>query len=449
MSSIDTPKANQRSGALINRDFALLWAGQWISWIGDSFFDFTLVLWIAFDLGKGKPWAPLAVSAVLITSSLATLLVGPIAGVFVDRWSKRATLRIVMLLQGLCVAFLVPATDILPLPFVPGGTVPLGVKLGMIYPLVFLVFALAQFTRPAQTALIGLIVPEADRGKASGLMQSVSSLSLLVGFVVAPILFVPFGPRWALIIDVFSFVVAFVAISLMTPQNAIVRDDATPQSSWGRDFVAGVRLTSSNRILRTVTVSFVLLMLGAGALNGVYVFFVTENLRAPVASLGAFVGLLGMGIFAGSILGNTIMQRLGAGRMFWLALVMAGFAGIVISRQTALLPALIVLVFLAFPQGLLNVALMPLLLHAAPQAMVGRASSLLNTAVMLAQLLSLATVGLLASTIFHGIHFTFAGLAFGTYDLLILFPSVMAIGAGLYARNGLRGVQLIAKLPAE
>jgi Na+/melibiose symporter-like transporter len=449
MTGISTPTADKRSGALINRDFALLWGGQWISWIGDTFFDFTLTLWIAFDLGKGKPWAPLAVSAVLITSSLATLLVGPIAGVFVDRWSKRATLRVVMLLQGLCVALLVPATDILPLPFAPSGTLPLGVKLGMIYPLVFLVFALAQFTRPAQTALIGLIVPEADRGKASGLMQSVSSFSLLVGFVFAPLIFVPFGPRWALIVDVFSFVVAFVAISLMTRQKARARDDTTPQSSWGRDFVAGLRLTSSNRILRTLIVSFALLMFGAGAFNGVYVFFATVNLHAPIASLGAFVGLLGIGILGGSILGNTIMQRLGAGRMVWSALVLLGLTGIVLSRQTAWLPALIVLFFFAFPQGLINVALTPLLLHAAPQEMVGRASSLLNTAAMLAQLLSLASVGLLASTVFHGIHFTFAGLAFGTYDLLVLFPSVMAIGVGLYARNGLRGVQLTAKRPTE
>jgi len=245
-----------------------------------------------------------------------------------------------------------------------------------------------------------------------------------------------------LIIDVFSFVVAFVAISMMTPQKARAHDDTIQQSSWRREFVAGVRLTGSNRILRTLIVSFVLLMFGGGAFNGVYVFFATENLHAPVASLGLFVGLMGIGILAGSLLGNRIMQRLGAGRMVWMALVLLGLVGIVLSRQTALLPALIVLFFFAFPQGLLNVALTPLLLHAVPKGMVGRAMSLFGMAVMLAQLLSLASVGLLASTIFHGIHFTFAGLVFGAYDLLILFPSVMAIGAGFYARNGLRGVQL-------
>ena len=90
-----------------------------------------------------------------------------------------------------------------------------------------------------------------------------------------------------------------------------------------------------------------------------------------------------------------------------------------------------------------------MLLHAAPRDMVGRVTSLFETAVMLAQLLSLASVGLLASTIFHGIHFTFAGLVFGTYDLLILLPSVLAIAAGLYARHGLRGVHLAGTRSSE
>src|SRR5262249_15433296 len=76
----------------INRNFALLWWGQAISSIGDYAWDTALVLWIATFLAKGRPWAPLAVSGVLLAAALPQIVVGPIAGVFVDRLDKRRTM---------------------------------------------------------------------------------------------------------------------------------------------------------------------------------------------------------------------------------------------------------------------------------------------------------------------------------------------------------------------
>ena len=70
MSSVETPITIRKPGLLINRNFALLWTGQSISAIGDALLDFTLALWIAFDLGRGQSWAPLAVSGVLVSSSV-------------------------------------------------------------------------------------------------------------------------------------------------------------------------------------------------------------------------------------------------------------------------------------------------------------------------------------------------------------------------------------------
>src|SRR5262249_33016569 len=82
----------RRLGPLINRDYALPWGGQLISTLGDFVFDTTLIVWIATQLAVGQPWAPLAVSGVLIAATAPFLLIGPLAGVFVDRWDKRWTL---------------------------------------------------------------------------------------------------------------------------------------------------------------------------------------------------------------------------------------------------------------------------------------------------------------------------------------------------------------------
>ncbi len=194
------------SGPLINRNFALLWSGQSISFIGDALLDFTFALWIAFDLGRGQSWAPLAVSGVLAASSVGTLVIGPISGVFVDRWDKRRTMLTVILLQAFLSATLLLFADLTPLPFFPGGHPSLEVKLVALYVVIFLVYGLAQFARAARTALIGDIVAEPDQPQASGLIETMSGLSFIIGFGVAPLLFVPFGIGIALLADALSFV---------------------------------------------------------------------------------------------------------------------------------------------------------------------------------------------------------------------------------------------------
>ncbi|HUY78076.1 MAG TPA: MFS transporter, partial [Ktedonobacterales bacterium] len=108
------------SGYLINRNFAVLWAGQALSSIGDMVFNTTLVIWIASQLARGQSWASLAVSGVLIAAAIPAFVIGPFAGVFVDRMDKR---RLMLAMDGVRVvisATLILATGVIPLPFLPG-----------------------------------------------------------------------------------------------------------------------------------------------------------------------------------------------------------------------------------------------------------------------------------------------------------------------------------------
>jgi MFS family permease len=79
---------------LVNRAFSRLWFGQAISSVGDFVFDTTLTLWIATVLLAGSRWAPEAVSGLMLCAFAfaVAVLVGPLSGVFVDRWSKRRTM---------------------------------------------------------------------------------------------------------------------------------------------------------------------------------------------------------------------------------------------------------------------------------------------------------------------------------------------------------------------
>src|SRR5436309_532993 len=118
---------------LVNRNYARLWVGQAVSLVGDFVFDTTLVLWVGVVLLRGLPYAPAAVAGLLVGVAVATLLVGPLAGVFVDRWDRRRT----MLGADLVRAGLIGALTLLA--FLPAAPVP--VTLGAIYASVLLTAA--------------------------------------------------------------------------------------------------------------------------------------------------------------------------------------------------------------------------------------------------------------------------------------------------------------------
>lgn len=444
MSSIEVTEApevmapTQKPGPLISRDFALLWAGQSISFIGDALLDFTLALWIVFDLGRGQAWAPLAVGAVMVSASVGTLLIGPIAGVFVDRWDKRRTLLSVVAVQAVATASLLAFADLAPLPFVAGGRVALDVKLVALYAVMFVVYGCAQLVRAARTALIGDLVAERDRPQASGLLETMANLSFLIGYGVAPVLFVPFGIGVALIADALSFVVAFVTILGIKAPPAARSLKPGERGSVRREFLDGLRFSLGNVVIRTLLVVFTIVLFGSGAINALFVFFLTNDLHAPQAAIGVFPVVLGIGLAIGSILGGAIARRVGLTRIFWISVLLTGICAIALSRQTSLVPGLVCGFLLGVPNGAMNVALMPLVLRVTPKAMVGRVMTVLEPAMTAAQVASVAVFGTLASTIFSGFHASVLGVAFDTYDLLILIPGVLCVLAGVIAFMGLR-----------
>src|SRR5277367_5188647 len=134
---------------LVNRDFARLWYGMAVSGLGDVVFDTTLVLWVATVLGRGQRWAPVAVSGVLLSAGAAVLIVGPLAGVFTDRWDRRR----LMLRTEVIRAVLVGGMTLLFL--LPVRALPAWAWLAIIYVVVFVVNSAGQFFSPARFAVIG------------------------------------------------------------------------------------------------------------------------------------------------------------------------------------------------------------------------------------------------------------------------------------------------------
>ena len=202
--------------AFINRNFALLWWGQAISSVGDYAWDTALVLWVATFLVAGQSWAPLAVSGVVLAATLPQIVVGPLAGVFVDRWDKRQTMITMAALQAIFAVLLVLPAANFSLPLLGHVQLPLFWRLGVVYTDVALLSIFAQFFIPAQLALIKDIVPPARQDQALETFQAIQGLAVIIGPPVAAVLVFGLGFGWALVLNALSFVVVFLAAGWTT-----------------------------------------------------------------------------------------------------------------------------------------------------------------------------------------------------------------------------------------
>jgi MFS family permease len=426
------------TAAFINPNFAWLWWGQAISSVGDYAWDTALVLWVASFLVAGQSWAPLAVSGVVLAATLPQIVVGPLAGVFVDRWDKRQTMISMAALQAIFAVLLVLPAANFSLPLIGHVQLPLFWRIGVVYTDVAMLSIFAQFFIPAQLALIKDIVPPARQDQALETFQAIQGLAVIIGPPIAAALVFGLGVIWALVLNALSFVVVYLAtLAIQAPPSA---HSVTPGETghFSREFLDGLAYVAGHVVLRTILVAEVLTWLGFGALQSLGYFFITGNLHAPASDYGLLGADFGVGAIAGAVLVAVFGHRIGLARLLWIALVTSGLFVIIMSHLTSLYPAL----GAAFLFGVSTTAVLvtagPLTLDSTSREFVGRVTAVINPLGRLAALLSVALAGSLVSTVLHGFHASVLGIAFGPVDTVFTGLGLLAVVGGIYTRVSLR-----------
>ena len=165
---------------LKNSKFLILWGGQVFSQLADKVYLVLMITIIANQFQATDQTISGWVSAIMIAFTIPAVLFGAAAGIYVDRWPKKAVLVVTNIVRGGLVLIL-PMILWLSNDF-NLGNLPLGFCLMLL--LTFLVSTLTQFFAPAEQAVIPLIVEKPYLLSANSLYTTTMMASVIIGFAM-------------------------------------------------------------------------------------------------------------------------------------------------------------------------------------------------------------------------------------------------------------------------
>jgi MFS family permease len=310
-------------GLLRRRDFGLLWAGGLISETGDWFLLVGLPVWVLQVTGSS-----LVTATVFLVGLLPGLVVGPLAGVLVDRWDRRRTLVAVSLAQA---AFL------LPLLAVDGRH-----RLWVVYLVMAAEAALAQLNDPARNALVPTLVARDDLVGANALIGLNANLARLAGSPLGGLLVELAGLPGLVIGDAVSFLVGAALLGLVRrpprAEPAQPREVSTAPAPPGvvGEWVDGLRVTLGDRGLRWGLVVNGLAAVAQGIFTVLFVLFVTRELGGDGADVGLLRGVQAIGGLLGGLVVVGLARRLEPGRLLGVSLLVFAAVDLAIWNGPAL-----------------------------------------------------------------------------------------------------------------
>ncbi|NNJ09062.1 MFS transporter [Chloroflexales bacterium ZM16-3] len=285
-----------------NKPFRRLWYGQLVSQLGDwldSIALFTLLLNLT---GSGE-----AVGLLLVAQFLPGALVGPFAGVVVDRLPR----RLVLILSDLGRALLV----LLLLLVRSAGDI------WLVYTVVALKVVLTSFFEPARSAIIPDVCSREELVAANAISGATWSAMLALGAALGGLVVGTLGIQASFLIDSASYVMS--AALIFTVRVGEGREaggrkqeaGAAPSSRALGELAEGLRYIFTHREVAWITFSKALWSMGGGVLLLLALF---GRELFPVGQGGALsIGLLYAARGAGAGIGPILAQRLfGDGQSF-------------------------------------------------------------------------------------------------------------------------------------
>jgi len=387
----EKPDAQGFAPVFKNNRFLILWSGQIFSQLADKVY---LVLMIAIVANQFQlPGQPISkwVSPITIAFTIPAILFGSLAGVYVDRWSKKSVLVISNLIRGGLVLVLPPL-----LFYAQGKTILSAIPLGfaLMLGITFAVSTFTQFFAPAEQAVIPLIVKDRDLLAANSLYTTTMMALLIIGFAIGePLLSVadklalqtglPDRIGKEILVGGAYAIAGIILLALQTGEKP--GDSEKEQLHPWQDIQEGIKYLGINKRVRNALIQLVILFSIFAALVILAVSLADAIPQIEAEQFGFLLAAAGVGMGASAAVLGSKGQNINRARLSLIGSigVAASLIGLSFATQNLWL-ALGMTALLGAFAALVGVPMQTTIQSKTPVAMRGKVFGLQNNAVNIA-----------------------------------------------------------------
>ncbi|MGN9842925.1 dTMP kinase [Nonomuraea sp. H19] len=441
------PGRRRPTHVLANASFRRLWTAMSVCSLGD-WLNILALTALAANLTQGDDYRvqSLAVGGVFIAKMLPAILLGPLAGVFADRFDRRLTMFTADLAR-FAVVLSIPVIN--TYQWVIIATI--------------LVECVNLFWVPAKDATVPNLVPKEQ-------LESANRLNLMVTYGSAPVAAMLFAAlsvlgdlaaglvpgldgrdatALALVVNACAYLVS--AFLIFTLRDIPKRDGAISTPSVLKQIVEGWRFVGGNRLVRGLIIGMLGAFAAGGAVVGVAKIYV-GTLGGGDAAYGVVFGAVFVGMALGMFFGLRLLRELSRRRLFGVAITVAGLVLVAIALVHNLVIVVMLTVLLGACAGIAWIIGYTLIGLEVEDGLRGRTFSFLQSTARVTLLLVVAVASPLAALFGkHVLELGEFGYEFSGTNLVLVIGGALAMTVGILALRHMddrKGVSLSADLIA-
>lgn len=301
---------------LRNRNFLLLLLAQITSRLGDVFYNVAVMVTVFQRTGSA-----LQTAGVMVATTLPSFLLGPFAGVWVDRYPRKRVMLAMDLLRAGLLALLLAMV------------LRADLNVWGVYGIVAGLSAAATLFEPARLALLPSLVSRKELVHANSLVMSTNQAVYAIGYALGGVLILTIGFEAMIVLDLGSFLLAALVVALLRPPGVAASATTPRQRLPMRRAVAdGLRYLRDHALARPlITMEIMEHFPHAIWTSALMLVFTQEALQAGPAIWGYQNAIFFGGQFVGATFAALISSRL-AQRPGWAIIGNAFlFSGLTIS----------------------------------------------------------------------------------------------------------------------
>jgi MFS transporter, DHA3 family, macrolide efflux protein len=378
---ISKPETSATRWSLLKiRDFRWLWTAQAISQIGEGLNKVAL-LYLVYHLTQST----LKMTVIGVLETLPPLIVGPLLGVYVDRFPKR---RIMMAVDGSRAGLAL----IIPLLYAADA-----LNLIALYVVVFIMALVGTVFGPALSATVPLIVERSQFTAANALVGMTAMMGMLVGPAMSGLGIATVGIQVVLYVSSGTFLLSVLSLSRLRLKG---RESQTSQRRSGHTFSNELKEGLRYVFLKRRTIAGIVLTALCYSLASSAFVFLLPVLADKVLHVGAMMlGWLWSAYGAGMVLISIVLavskQRVASIRVLFItgAMLIGGAASFILSVTATPLFSMALVAIIGAGLAAFTPIVWGLLQEMTPEALRGRIFAIFNTAAMSASMIGMVLFG--------------------------------------------------------